>query len=292
MIIIVLLICTIIFIYYLNKNAWAEKKSRDFYYTGDSRDTYFHNGQERLCINRRPIFRLEYNGELYVWDLKSEKPLFSADQYNFDRFYRQMVSYAKSNNIRFVTFKGKDARYVGLPVDKFTKCSLYYDTKANEYYYNIRITYKCTDDYIWYDTIIINCKTLRILNSEYADEKFYNYNSTSKLQFCSDDKLIQQFQQRIINMEKEKGTKETLLWLTRKRSEFSIVTASIYKDFDFTDIIDPRPITLIIKIESEYSNAFKWAIKQATEDEIQQVIDETEPLFRNIMIKKIEKERG
>lgn len=332
----VLLICVIMLIYYLNKDLLTEHKERNRRYTGDDRDTYSYNG-ERLCINRRRIFRMEYNGEMYVWDLKSEKPLYSEDKYIYDKHLKRMVSLAKMNNIRFV--KCLNYRISGLPAEKILNSTnhakyeknvnksmyLFYDTKNNKYYIRLFITYKCTDDYADEEYVYFNISNsfLELVNDkDLIDEKVIDGHSENdyvirdmvKYRYSEEtESLENQIQTRLRIIENEKGKDETIKWLVRKKTTFNYSNPTAYKDFDFEDLIDPRPIPQILlkehphvfdyekekELESTlkvpqmkyvknlFNKSFIWAAKQATEDDIKEAI---EKISDDIFTRSLKKE--
>lgn len=322
----VLLICVVMLIYYLNKDLLTEHKIRNESYTGDDRDTYSYNG-ERLCINRRRIFRMEYNGETYVCDLKSGEPLFSYDKYLYDKHLKEMSSLAKMKNVRFVSCLHYGLS--GFPVEKVLNNSnhakyeknidklvtLYYDVKKNQYCIRMRLNYKCTDDYTDDIDLLINIsnsllevvKGKDMINEKMIDgvtKGNYVIRNMAYYQCTEETESIEnQIQTRLRIIEKEKGKDETIKWLVRKKATFKYSNPTAYKDFDFDDLIDPRPISKILLAEhlyvykykqekelermlverskgekitflkSLFSKNFIWAANQATEDDIKEALE-------------------
>jgi hypothetical protein len=291
-------------IYYLNKDLLAEHKERNERYTGDDRDTYSYNG-ERLCINGRRVYESEYNGELYVWDLKTEKPIFSKDKYLYDKHLKEMSLLAKMKNVRFV--RCLHYGLSGFPVEKVLDSSnharyeknidksviLYYDVKKNQYCIRMRFNYKCTDDYTDDIYLLINIsdyllevvKGKDIINEKMIDgETKRNYVIRNMAYYqCSDEteSIENQIQTKLRVLEKEKGKQETIKWLVRNRKNHSL----FYNDFDFEYLIDPRTIPKILSQEMPsvyvfkyklgyiFSKEFIWAAKQATEEDVQKAIE-------------------
>ena len=107
-----LLIFIIMVIYYLNKDAWGQKRERDNNYRRAKYDpaaTYSWNGETRLCVNNRKVYSY---GDYDIRDRKTGEIICNGKAANVKSRFTYGVELAKTNGYKYFKLMDGDLEYI------------------------------------------------------------------------------------------------------------------------------------------------------------------------------------